>query len=115
MMDEKDINRLLMKYHQLLKTANREHINPEIEELNIEDLQPMVQLVAKSRAAYLKYSFNLGKQYFNKEGYPTPDELKTLKTLRLRFSELADAAQAFETSIQRGYLDIQLGAGKPAG
>jgi hypothetical protein len=106
MMEEKDINRLLMHYQQILKAANRDHINPEIEELKIEDLKPMVQLVAKSRAAYLKYSYNLGKQYYNKDGYPTADELKTLKTLRLRFTELADAAQAFETSIHRGYLDI---------
>lgn len=106
MMEDKDINRLLLKYHQLLKSSNRDHINPEIEELKIEDLQPMVQLVAKSRAAYLKYSYNLGKQYYDKEGYPTADELKTLKTLRLRFTELAEAAQAFETSIHRGYLDI---------
>lgn len=106
MMDEKDINRMLMHYQQLLKSSNREHINPVIEELKIDDLKPMVQLVAKSRAAYLKYAYDLGKKYFGTETYPSADELKMLKTLRLRFSELADAAQAFETSIHRGYLDV---------
>lgn len=107
-MDEKDINRLLLHYQQLFRTANKEFINPEIEELNINDLKPMVELVAKSRATYLKYSYELGKQYFNSEDYPTADELKKLRTLRLRFSELADSAQAFETCIKRGYLDLRL-------
>jgi len=107
-MDEKDINRLLHHYQQLFRTANKETINPEIEELSVDDLKPMVELVARSRAAYLKYSYELGKQYFDTENYPTGDELKKLKTLRIRFEELAESAKAFETSIQRGYLDLKL-------
>ena len=107
-MDEKDINRLLLQYQQLLRTSNKECINPEIEELNVNDLKPMIELVARSRAAYLKYSYELGKQYFSSNDFPSGDELKKLKTLRLRFEELAESAQAFETSIQRGYLDLKL-------
>ena len=107
-MDEKDINRLLLHYQQLFRTANKETINPEIEELSVDDLKPMVELVARSRAAYLKYSYELGKQYFDTENYPTGDELKKLKTLRIRFEELAESAKAFETSIQRGYLALKL-------
>tara|TARA_R110001592_G_scaffold355991_1_gene657216 strand:- start:8780 stop:9109 length:330 start_codon:yes stop_codon:yes gene_type:complete len=107
-MEEKDINRLLLHYQQLFRTANKEIINPEIEELNINDLKPMVELVAKSRAKYLKYSYELGKQYFNTDNFPTADELTKLKTLRLRFTELSESAQAFETSIKRGYLDLKL-------
>lgn len=107
-MDEKDINRLLLQYQQLYRHANKEYINPEIEELCINDLKPMVELVAKSRATYLKYSYELGKQYFNTDQYPNADELKKLKSLRLRFTELSESAQAFETCIRRGYLDLKL-------
>jgi hypothetical protein len=110
-MDEKDINRLLLHYQQLFRTANKELINPEIEEINVNDLKPMVELVAKSRGTYLKYSYELGKQYFNSEDLPTSDELKKLRTLRLRFTELSESAQAFETCIRRGYLDLKLDKG----
>lgn len=107
-MEEKDINRLLLHYQQLYKNTNKEIINPEIEELSISDLKPMVELVARSRGTYLKYSYELGKQYFNTKDYPSADELKKLRTLRLRFTELAESAQAFETCIKRGYLDLDL-------
>lgn len=107
-MDEKDINRLLLQFNQLFKNANRDFINPEIEELCVNDLKPMVELVAKCRAAYLKYSYELGKKYFNSSDLPNADELKKLKILRLRFTELSESSQAFETCIQRGYLDLKL-------
>ena len=107
-MDEKDINRLMLSYQQLFKKANREHINPEIEELTIEGLKPIVDIVAQSRAIYLKYVYDLGKKYEGSEDGPTVEELKKLKVLRLRFTELAEGSQAFETSIQRGYLDLKL-------
>lgn len=107
-MDEKDISRLIIQYQQLFKNANKEFINPEIEELNVNDLKPMVELVAKCRASYLKYSYELGKQYYNSDKLPTAEELNKLKTLRLRFSELSESAQAFEVCIQRGYLDLKI-------
>ncbi|MFT6028745.1 MAG: hypothetical protein ACI8O8_000474 [Oleiphilaceae bacterium] len=110
-MEEKDINRLLLHYQQLVRTANKVIINPEIEELNINDLKPMIELVAKSRGSYLKYSYEIGKQYFNSDDLPTSDELKKLRTLRLRFTELSESAQAFETCIRRGYLDLKLDKG----
>lgn len=106
-MDEKDINRLLLHYEQIYRTSNRELINPEIEALSIEDLKPIVNIVARSRAAYLKYVYELGKKYEGDDDSPSADELKSLKSLRLRFEELAEGAKAFETSIQRGYLDLK--------
>jgi hypothetical protein len=106
-MDEKDINRLLLSYEQLYRTANREFINPEIEALSIDDLKPIVNIVAKSRAAYLKHVYELGKKYEGSDETPNAEELKKLKTLRLRFNELSEGSIAFETSIQRGYLDLK--------
>lgn len=106
-MDEKDINRLLLHFEQLYRTANREIINPKIEALSIDDLKPIVNMVSRSRADYLKYVYEIGKKYGDGEDNPTADELKKLKVLRLRFEELAEGSKAFETSIQRGYLDLK--------
>lgn len=106
-MAEKDINRLLMQFEHLLKQANRERINPEIEELAIDDLQPLVDLVARSRAAYLKELYDLSKRYNGKSELPTSDELDHLKASRARFLDLADGAKSIEICIQRGYLDLK--------
>lgn len=107
-MEEKDINRMMLHYEQLYKTANKEHINPNIEALSIDDLKPIVNMVAKSRADYLKYVYELGKKYGETQNSPGAEELKKLKVLRLRFTELAEGSMAFETSIQRGYLDLKM-------
>jgi hypothetical protein len=105
-MDEKDINRLLLEFNRLLKKANRDHINPEIEELNVEGLKPIIDLVARSRAVYLKEVYQIGKKYESNAAFPSAEELKKLKVLRARFLELAEGAKSFEVSIQRGYLDL---------
>ena len=106
-MEEKDINRLLMQYQQLFRKSNKKYINPEIEELTVEGLEPIIIMVAKSRAAYMKYVYALGKKYGENEGLPTTDELKKLKILKMRFTEVSEGAHAFETCIQRGYLDLK--------
>ena len=107
-MEEKDINRMMLHYEQLYKTSNRECINPEIEALSIDDLKPIVNMVSKSRADYLKFTYELGKKYGEGHTEISADELKKLKVLRLRFTELSEASIAFETSIQRGYLDLKI-------
>ena len=107
-MDDKNINRLLLQYDRILKQANRDHINPEIEELSVEDLKPIANMVAKSRAAYLKELYALSKKYDQDASFPSAEELKRLKAFRLRFIELTEGSQAFEVSIQRGYLDLKL-------
>ena len=107
-MDDKDINRLLIQYDRLLKQANREHINPEIEELTVEELKPIVNLVARSRATYLKELYTLSKKHDENGTIPSAEEFKHLKVLRARFLELAEGSKSFEISIQRGYLDLKL-------
>ena len=107
-MDEKDINRLLMKFEQLLRESNRDHINPRIEELSVESLKPMIDLVARSRASYLEHLFALCKKYDGTENFPDKEELARLRAYRNRFIELADGAKSFEISIQRGYVDLKM-------
>ena len=106
-MFEKDINRLMLHFERIFRDANKKYINPEIEEVSVDDLAPMINLVAKSRAAYLKYMYQLGKKYGDGDDFPSADELKKLKVLRMRFNEVSEGAQAFETCIQRGYLDLK--------
>lgn len=106
-MEDKDINRMMLEFNRLIREANKEHINPVIEELNVEGLKPLIRLVARSRARYLEYVYELSKLYDGKEEYPSADELKKLKTLRSRYEEISSGAKAFEISIQRGYLDLK--------
>ncbi len=106
-MDDKNINRILMQFEHLLKQANRERINPVIDELAIDDLQPIIDLVARARASYLKHLYDLCKKYHGTKDFPTPEEMKKLKAYRNCFIELADGAKSFEISIQRGYLDLK--------
>ena len=106
-MNEKEINRLMIRYEQLYRASNKEFINPEIEALSIDELKPIANMVSKSRADYLKYVHELGKKYGENQGLPTAEELKKLKILRLRFTELSEGSKAFEISIQRGYLDLK--------
>lgn len=102
-----DTNRLLMRFEQLLRAVNREVINPEIEELSLDNLRPLVTLVARSRAAYLKALYDMSKKYDGSADFPSDGEMQELQKLRSRYLELADGAKSVEISIQRGYLDIE--------
>jgi len=102
-----EANRLLLKFQQLVSSINREIINPEIEELAIENLRPLITLVARSRAVYLKELYELSRRYEGIDQFPSDKEMHNLARLRSRYIDLVDGAQSFEISIQRGYLDIQ--------
>ncbi len=102
-----EINRLLMELEHSMRTINREVINPEFQSLTLEDLRPVLCLVAGARARYLKELFDLGATA--PDGRPTASQLETLAQLRREYDELASAAKALETAIQRGYLDAVTG------
>lgn len=106
-MDEKDINRMILQFEHILKQANRERINPAIDELSIDDLKPIIDLVARARASYIKHLYDLSRKYFNSDQFPSAEELKKLKAYRNRFDELSEGAKSVEISIQRGYLDLK--------
>lgn len=106
-MDDKDINRLMMQFDDELKKSNRLHINPLIDEMSIEGMQPIVELVARCRGAYLEKLYSLCQKYEGSENFPSAEELDELAHFRQRFVELADGAKSFETAIQRGYMDVK--------
>jgi hypothetical protein len=100
-------NRLLLELDKTIREINRRVINPEIPELNLEDLNPVMELVARARSIYLKELFDMATVVG--DGMPSPDQLKQLRYLRLSFEELREGAQALEAAIQRGYLDVSRG------
>ena len=104
-----DINRLLMALERSMREINREVINPEIPALTIDDLRPVLHLVAKARASYLRALLDLGARVDDAQA--ANGELDELAKLRRAYEELASAAKALETAIQRGYLDIRVDKG----
>ena len=101
-----ETNRLLMEFDRLLREANRAAINPIMEELSIDQLQPLADMVARARAVYLKHLHDLAVKYQADEGLPSDAEMSALAQLRSRFIDLVEGSKSFETAIQRGYIDV---------
>lgn len=99
-----DINRLLMELERSMRAINHEVINPEITELTMDGLRPVLCLVANARARYLKALFDLGASETGER--PTESQFEELRQLRTEFDELVSGAKALEAAIQRGYLDV---------
>ena len=100
-----DNNRLLMELERSMRSVNREIINPVIQELSIDGLRPVLRLVAHARARYLKALVDLGDR--TPHDTLNTSQLEELGQLRREYDELASAAKALETAIQRGYLDVR--------
>lgn len=103
-----DNNRLILEIDKTIRELNREVINPVIPELTLEQLTPVVKMVARARARYLRELFDLASRVG--EDSPSPDQIEQLRGLRRAYEELVGGAQAMETAIQRRYLDVQQSA-----
>ena len=99
-----DSNRLLLELEKARREVNRAIINPEIRELSLEELQPMLELVAHVRAAYVSEFLELAS---TTRTVPSAEQIDRLAELRRAFDELVAAANAVETMISRGYLDVR--------
>jgi hypothetical protein len=100
-------SRLLLEINKTIKDVNCNTINPEIDELKLADLEPVIAMVARARAAYLKEVFQIANSLGGQS--PSTEQLKRLQHLRVSFEELSKGSQALETAIERGYLDVQGG------
>jgi hypothetical protein len=106
----KNSNRLLMELERVMRSINHEVINPQINELSIDDLRPVLGMVAHARARYLKALFALGANEAGIEERPSQAQFEDLRALRAEYDELINGARALETAIQRGYLDVKSSA-----
>lgn len=102
-----DNNRLLMQLDKFRREINREIINPELPELSVEDLKPMLRMVAHARAQYVCELLEVAGQC--ESGLPSPEQIRQLRDCREMYEELVAAANALETVIQRDYLDVKGG------
>mgnify|MGYP000063650349 FL=1 len=100
-----DINRLLMEMERSMRSINRELINPKIKELTVDDMRPVLCLVAHARARYLKALFDIGDE--DQDDMPSDRQFGEFKKLRIEYDELVNGAKALETAIQRGYIDVE--------
>lgn len=99
-----DNNRLLLELERIRRDVNREVINPEIPELSMADIEPIIRMVARVRLAYLREFLDIARLGGD---LPSSHQVEMLRELRLAYDELVAAANAMETAIQRGYLDVR--------
>jgi hypothetical protein len=96
--------RLLIAIDSEIREINRENINPLFEELKLSDLTPVIEMVAKARANYLRALYDIARQ--SPDGQPSTDDIEQLAGLRHVYEELVKGIQALETAIEREYLDV---------
>lgn len=99
-----DNKRLLLLLEKTLRDTNRSVINNEIEKLSISDLKPVLKLVARCRAEYLKNLFIIAAEC--PDTLPTTERINTLREHRLRYEEMISASKALETAIERDYMVV---------
>ena len=100
-----DNNRMLLELDKVVREINREVINPALPELAVDDLRPVLKMVARARASYLRELLEVATRAA--DALPTSEQVQRLAELRATFEELLNGAQALETAIQRAYLDVR--------
>ncbi|MBT00002.1 MAG: hypothetical protein CMI01_15170 [Oceanospirillaceae bacterium] len=98
-------NRLLLELEKTRREINRDIINPQFPELALEDLQPLLTMVAHARAAYVRELLDIASVC--SDSGPSQDQIRQLRQCRETFEELVTATNALETVIQRDYLDVK--------
>lgn len=98
-------NRLIMELEEHRRAINREKINLSLVDLDIDILSPVVKVCAKARADYIDCLMELAN---SDDGEPcSADRIANLKQHRIAYEELVCAANALETVIKRGYVDVR--------
>lgn len=97
--------RLSVELDRALSLINREVMNPILPELTVNDIKPIMQMVAHARAEYLKELCDVSEK--NQGETPSLEHVKRLRLKREIFEELVAAYQALDTAIERGYIDVE--------
>lgn len=96
--------RLLIAIDAEIREINRATINPLFEELKLSDLTPVIKIVAKARANYLRALYDIALK--SPDDQPNTADIDRLADLRHIYEELVKGTQALETAIEREYLDV---------
>lgn len=96
--------RLLIAIDSEIREINRQTINPLFEELKLADLTPVIEMVAKARAQYLRALYDIAIE--TPDGQTSTADIERLAALRHVYEELVKGTQALETAIEREYLDV---------
>lgn len=99
-----DHNRFLMEQDKLRREINREIMQPAFKQISRAELEPLLRVVANSRVAYIKQLMEVAR---GADDEVDAAQLKELRRRRETFQELVEAANALETIIERGYLDVE--------
>lgn len=94
-----------MELDKYRRVINGEKINPTLSTVDLDTLSPVVKLCAKARADYLESFMEIAN---NNDGEScTTDQIEQLRLCRIAYEELVSAANALETVISRGYVDVK--------
>lgn len=96
--------RLLIAIDAEIRDINRAHINPLFQELKLADLTPIIEMVARARAHYLRSLLDIALK--TPDGQPSATDIEQLTARRRVYEELVKGTQALETAIEREYLDV---------
>lgn len=97
-------NRTHLEMEQSLRRINAETINKLVPDISVKKLEPFFTLVAEARGSYIKSLLAVTDKV---EGLPTEEQVRELSLLRKTYDELIHGAQALETIISRGYIDVE--------
>jgi len=98
--------RLLVALDQALKEVTRDTINPLFPELSFNDIKPIMNVIARARANYVKELFKIAEESSN-EQQVTAQIVNKLRSDGLIFDELLEAYKVLDASIEHGYLDVE--------
>ena len=101
----RDSSRLIMELDKHRREVNRATINPSLSALDADMLLPVVKTCARARAEYIEYFVEICDT--GSEENCTSEQISKLNQLRMAYEELVSAANALETVIKRGYVDVK--------
>jgi len=101
----RDNSRLIMELDKYRRDINREKINPTLAPASMDKLSPVVEVCANARTEYINCFMDIAHD--NTDRSCTVEQIEKLKQHRIAFEELIAAANALETVIERGYVDVK--------
>ena len=105
-MENPDNSRMLLELDVKIQQANRDMMNTNIPEVNLDSLSPLIAMVARARSDYLSGIFEVAGECASSDTLPEQSRIQDLAGLRATYEELLAGARALEVAVERGYVDV---------